>query len=90
MRLAGSYGRSPEKFAEACRSVGGTPAEGGDTAFDIPFLPALTVRFIMWEGDEEFPPSAQALFSENFSYAFTAEDMAVVGDIIINAMKGRW
>ena len=90
MRLAGSYGRSMERFAEACRSIGGEEAKGGDAAFDIPFLPRLTVRFIMWEGDDEFPPSAQALFSENFAYAFTAEDMAVVGDIIINAMKGRW
>ena len=90
MRLAGSYGRSLESFSEACKRVGGREAEGGDIAFDIPFLPKLTVRFLLWEGDEEFPPSAQALFSENFQFAFTAEDMAVVGDIIINAMKGSW
>ena len=90
MRLAGSYGRNIGKFREACGSLGGVPVTGGDAAYDVPFLPKLTVRLILWEGDDEFPPSAQALFSENFAYAFTAEDMAVVGDVVINAMKGRW
>ncbi|MEG2633391.1 MAG: DUF3786 domain-containing protein, partial [Oscillospiraceae bacterium] len=35
---------------------------------------------------EEFMPSAQILFSDNFALAFTAEDMAVVGDISIGAL----
>ena len=42
---------------------------------------------ILWEGDEEFPPSSQILFSDNFPVAFQAEDMAVVGDISINMLK---
>ncbi len=90
MRLAGSYGYTPERFKSACESLSGVPAKGGDIAYDIPFLPGLKVRFILWEGDDEFAPSAQALFSDNFSAAFTAEDIAVVGDVVINAMKGRW
>ena len=59
-------------------------------AFDIPFINGLTVRLIVWEGDDEFPPSSQILFSDNFPNAFTAEDIAVTGDIILDAMKGRW
>ena len=35
----------------------------------------------------EFPPNAQILFSDNFRYAFTAEDLAVVGDIVLGRMK---
>jgi hypothetical protein len=42
---------------------------------------------ILWEGDDEFPPSAQILFSDNFPVSFQAEDMAVMGDVIIGAMK---
>ena len=37
---------------------------------------------ILWEGDEEFPPSSQILFSDNFPVSFQAEDMAVMGDVI--------
>ena len=90
LRLAGTYGRSLPGFAEAAARISGVPAESGDRSFDVPFLPGLTVRLILWEGDEEFQPTAQILFSDNFSSAFSAEDIAVVGDILLNAMKGRW
>ena len=46
------------------------------------------LRFLLWEGDEEFPPSAQILFSDNFPLAFVqGEDMAVVGDVSIGVLK---
>lgn len=89
-RLAFGFGNSPERFSEACRSLGGVPAKGGDASFDILFLDGLIVRLIIWEGDDEFPPGAQFLFSDNFPAAFSAEDIAVTGDIILDAMKGRW
>ena len=90
LRLAGTYGHSLPSFEEACARVAGRAAESGDRSFDLPFLPGLTVRLILWEGDEEFPSTAQILFSDNFSAAFGAEDIAVVGDVLLNAMKGRW
>lgn len=89
-RLAYGYGNDLSKFENACLAIAGTSAKGGDMAFDIPFLDGLIVRLIVWEGDEEFPPSAQFLFSDNFPSAFKAEDIAVTGDIILDAMKGRW
>ncbi len=90
LRLAGTYGSSLPGFDEACARVAGRAAESGDSSWDLPFLPGLTVRLILWEGDEEFRPTAQILFSDNFSSAFSAEDIAVVGDVLLNAMKGRW
>ena len=90
LRLAGTFGGSLPAFEAAAARVSGVPAESGDRSFDLPFLPGLTVRMILWEGDEEFRPSAQILFSDNFSSAFSAEDIAVVGDVLLNAMKGRW
>ena len=90
LRLAGTYGSSLPAFDEAAARVAGVPAESGDRSYDLPFLPGLTVRLILWEGDEEFRPTAQILFSDNFSSAFGAEDIAVVGDVLLNAMKGRW
>ena len=90
MRLAFGFGNDLDKFAAACKSIAGVPSKGGDMAFDIPFLPKLTVRLMVWEGDDEFPPSSQILFSDNFPNAFTAEDLAVTGDIILDAMKGQW
>lgn len=90
LRMAGTYGSNLPGFEKAAASVAGVAAESGDRSFDLPFLPGLTVRLILWEGDEEFPAQAQILFSDNFSAAFGAEDIAVVGDVLLNAMKGRW
>ena len=90
LRLAGSYGSNLLGFDAAAVQVAGVPADSGDRSYDLPFLEGLTVRLILWEGDEEFRPTAQILFSDNFSSAFSAEDIAVVGDVLLNAMKGRW
>ncbi len=90
LRLAGTYGGDLPGFSGAAARVAGVPAESGDLSFDLPFLPGLTVRLILWAGDEEFAPAAQILFSDNFSAAFSAEAIAVVGDALLNAMKGRW
>ncbi len=89
-RLAFSFGNEPEKFAEACRSLGGTPAEGSGISYDILFLPQLTIRLTVWPGEEELPPSAQFLFSSNFSLAFSAEDLAYCGDVLLDGLKGRF
>ena len=90
LRLAASYGNAIDAFRSACETCGGVPAPSGDVSYDMPFLNGLTVRLILWEGDDEFQPQAQILFSDNFADAFQAEDNAVVGDVLLNAMKGRW
>ena len=58
-----------------------------DVGYDLTLINGLTMRFLLWLGDDEFPPNAQILFSDNFRYAFTAEDMANIGDIVIGRMK---
>lgn len=87
LRLAFGFGHDPERFSRACAALGGMPVPMADRAFEIPFLEDLRVRLLLWEGDEEFQPSAQILFSDNFPLAFSAEDMAVVGDVLISEMK---
>ena len=45
------------------------------------------MQILVWEGDEEFPPNAQVLYSENFAEGFAAEDRVVAGDILISVIK---
>ena len=56
-------------------------------AYQLEIFPGYLVQMILWEGDEEFPPSSQILFSDNFPVSFAAEDMAVMGDVIIGSLK---
>ena len=89
-RLAFGFANTPEKFASACESIGGKEYPGNTPAYEIEFLPGLIVRLIVWPAEDDIPPSAQFLFSGNFPLAFSAEDVAYVGDVIIDAMKGKF
>ncbi len=89
-RLAGVYGHCAEKLAEDAAAFGAAKVPGGDCSIEFDFIPDLTIRATVWEGDEEFPANAQILFSDNFLLAFSAEEMAAAGDLFMNALKGRW
>ena len=83
MRLAFSYGNKLEAFKKVMTAMGAKPLEQGDCAFELEFMEGFFIRLILWEGDDEFPPSSQILFSDNFAVTFAAEDLAVAGDICI-------
>ena len=86
-RLAFGFGNRLEDFRRGMERLHAAPVPSGDAAYQLEFLHNLFVRFILWAGDQEFPPSSQILFSDNFPQAFRAEDMAVVGDIAIGTLK---
>ena len=86
-RLAFSYGNRIEDFRAILSHIHGIPLEHGDAAYEVEIYPGYRIQMILWEGDEEFPPSSQILFSDNFPVSFQAEDMAVMGDVLIGSLK---
>lgn len=86
-RFAFSYGFKPALLHKVMEKMGAAKLQQSDAGYEITLINGLTMRFLLWFGDEEFPPNAQVLFSENFRHAFTAEDMANIGDIVIGRMK---
>lgn len=86
-RLAFSYGNRLPDFAKIMEHIKAVPVKYGDMAYEVSIYPGYRIRMILWEGDEEFPPSSQILFSDNFPVSFAAEDMAVMGDVIIGSLK---
>lgn len=86
-RFAFSYGNRLSDFHKIMQHIEAVPVKHGDAAYEIEIFPNYFVQMILWEGDDEFPPSSQILFSDNFPISFQAEDMAVMGDVIIGSMK---
>ena len=87
LRLAYGFGNKQDKFQTAMEKIGAEKLTHGDISYEFEFINGYRLRMILWAADEEFPPSSQILFSDNFPVAFQAEDMAVVGDITISMMK---
>ena len=86
-RLAFTYGNRLKDFKGIMEHIHAAPVDHGDIAYQVEIFPGYLIQMILWEGDEEFPPSSQILFSDNFPVSFAAEDMAVMGDVIIGSLK---
>ena len=86
-RLAFSYGTKLDAFRRDFAALGALPISGGDAACEMEFMKGLFIRIILWGPDEEFPPSAQILFSDNFPISFSSEGVAGLGDILIGSLK---
>lgn len=86
-RAAFSFGTQIEKFRSACEKLGAVPLKHGDAGFQFDFFGPYTLQILIWEGDDEFPPNAQVLYSDNFGSGFAAEDRVVAGDLLIGHIK---
>ena len=88
-RAAFTFGFRLEAFCAACEKLGGTAVEHGDAGYQFDFNDDYKMQILIWAGDEEFPPSVQVLYSDNFAAGFTAEDRVVAGDILISTIKAN-
>ena len=86
-RAAFTFGTRLEAFRQAAAAMGGTPVGHGDAGFRFQLIGDYQMQILVWAGDEEFPPNAQVLYSDNFADGFAAEDRVVAGDILITSIK---
>ena len=86
-RAAFTFGTRVAAFRAAAKKMGGLPLPNGDAGFQFDLIGGYRMRILVWEGDDEFPPNAQVLYSDNFAEGFAAEDRVVAGDILISTIK---
>ena len=88
-RAAFTFGTRLTAFKAAAEKLGGTSVPNGDAGFEFSFIGDYKVRILVWEGDDEFPPNAQILYSDNFQDGFAPEDRVVTGDILITTIRSN-
>lgn len=86
-RAAFTFGTRVDAFRGACEKMGATPVPHGDAGYLFDLIGSYRMQILVWEGDDEFPPNAQVLYSDNFADGFAAEDRVVAGDILISTVK---
>ena len=86
-RAAFTFGTRIAAFRAAAEKMGALPLKHGDAGFQFDLIGGYQMQILVWEGDEEFPPNAQVLYSDNFAAGFAAEDRVVAGDILISTVK---
>ena len=86
-RAAFTFGTRIAAFRAAAEKMGASTVKHGDAGFEFQLTPGYKMRILVWEGDDEFPPNAQVIYSDNFAEGFAAEDRVVAGDILISHIK---
>ena len=86
-RAAFTFGTRVAAFKAACEKMGAEALKHGDAGYQFDLIGGYMMQILVWEGDDEFPPNAQIIYSDNFADGFAAEDRVVAGDILISTIK---
>ena len=88
-RAAFTFGTRVAAFKAAAEKMGAKALPHGDAGYQFDLIGGYQMQIMVWEGDEEFPPNAQVIYSDNFETGFAAEDRVVAGDILISTIKAN-
>ena len=89
-RAAFTFGTRVAAFCKASEKMGAVKLPHGDAGYQFELVSGYQMQILVWEGDDEFPPNAQVLYSDNFETAFAPEDRVVAGDILISTIKANF
>ena len=87
--LQRKFGKSAKSFKKTGIKSGGEPAEVGDASFILHAFPYVPLQYVLWEGDEEFPPSVQLLFDASVDHYLSLEDIVVLGQVTTGRVINR-
>ena len=89
-RAAFTFGTRIDAFRHAAEKMGAVKLPHGDAGYQFELVSGYRMQILVWEGDDEFPPNAQVLYSDNFETGFAPEDRVVAGDILISTIKANF
>jgi hypothetical protein len=80
--LVDNFGSQPGKLLDAAKEMGGVKADYGDVAVTVKAFKKVPITFVLWKGDEEFPPDGSILFDATVSDYLSIEDINVLSERI--------
>ena len=87
--LAKTFGYNLAAFKESAQKFGGIEVKMGHAGYIIPVLPRVPLAVALWEGDEEFPPSANVIFDASAKNYLTPAALYVLGINVTRKMCGE-
>jgi len=81
------FGKEPQKLKWAAKRLGGTEVPFGDVGMRISFLPKVKISFIIWEGDDEFPPQGKILFNSHIASYLSTEGIVIASAMTFNELR---
>jgi hypothetical protein len=77
------FGQNIDGFLRAGDILGGKTIDTGDAGYEFRLFPNISLRLILWAGDEEFPAEAGIVFDENIGSMLSPEDIAWLAGMLV-------
>lgn len=71
--LIDRFGNNLAGFRQAAAALGGEPVAMADAGFRLKPFPRVHLYYLLWEGDEEFPPRLTILFERSIEKVLAAD-----------------
>ncbi len=78
--FAAYFDRKTGLLKKRAIAAGGQMGAYGDVSFTVNAFPLISLHFIFWDGDEEFPASANILFDKNIAQFIHPESIPVLAN----------
>ena len=78
-RILDAFRGDSASLIGAAEAIGGERWNLGDASVRLQVLPAIDVVVVVYDSDQEFPPDANMLFSDNAATYLNLEDIATLG-----------
>ncbi len=88
--LVKAFAGQPDQLIERARALGGHKIQTGDAAANLQVLPHISLSFILWKADEEFPASGTILFNASIEHCLSSEDIVVLSQRTVLKLLGKW
>jgi hypothetical protein len=87
--LMDRFGHDLPGFQRASRSLGGSPLDLADAAYKFNPLPQIPLYYLLWLGDDEFPPLFKVLFDRSIETYFSASGIWLLVNLVsTNLLQG--
>jgi hypothetical protein len=80
------FGHDLEGFKRAAMLLGGKEQGMADVSFRLPVFPRIPVYYLLWSGDDEFPPRVSILFDSSIEKHFQADAIWGLVNIVTDAL----
>ena len=84
------FGHTPEDFAVSAEALGGVRESHADMSYRFTALPRIPLYYLLWEGDEDFPPNITVCFDRTIEQHLAADAIwALVKRVSRALVKGQ-
>lgn len=88
--LLDRYGKEAGGFRETAERLAGEPVDMADAAFRLKPFPRIHLYYLLWEGDDEYPPRMSVLFDRSIENILPADAIwGLVNRVSTALLTGR-